>query len=315
MSQKRHGITGRFRLASQRRRMGSCCATALPKVSLPCENLFMATKQQSGDYAYDHVVMDDGAVAFRCSIDAAKWRFLDLPLSNQITLQAINYFVLTSVSKALGAMDDNTWSALTSFHWRVLRDELPSHGVADAPLDRTTPDYACTFFNADGAPVARVGGTGVVFRNRDFESWRMKAKQEVAALPEPTDFAFAAAGAVGVETQGEVFVGPLASDGDRVAALITEKSGFPPAHPYHDGSGDHVNSGHMCDTVQQAAMLIRARDGKAGYPTAGDVSFRRYVELGRAFDIVLEAAEVDGALTFGVAQGQHSCATVKFRYD
>ncbi len=275
------------------------------------------TRQESGDFCYDFARDGDRTVTFRCSDDASAWPWLNLHPAHNIAVQATNYFALTGVSLFLGEMDGEKWTALTDFQWRC---HHTGEGAVHPARGRSThsgkPDdagYACAFVDASGAPVYDVSGAGVVFRNRDFETWRSQAKAEIAALPAPQDFRFAAPGPAGVASQGEVFVSPLSEENGVafVDALITEETGFRPAHPYHGGSGDHVNSSHLCDAVQQAAHLL----GRTAYPVAGTAKFTRYVELGRPFRIAVapdEGGEV--RVAFEISQGRYKCAVISFYY-
>ncbi|MHA7872826.1 MAG: hypothetical protein ACX939_10790 [Hyphococcus sp.] len=281
----------------------------------------MPTAQQTGDFCFDHVVTEDGAVAFRCSDDEEKWPWLVLHPANNVVVQIVNYFALTSISDALGRRDPDKWTALTSFAWRVF-DMAPhasqaTHGQADPPADEEGPSYAASFFTAAGDLLYRVHGKGVVFRNRDFEAWRAKSKAEALASPAPASFAYAPPDAVGVATSVEALVSPLQEDKGAhfCDALITRDNGFPPGHPYHDGSGDHVNSGHLCDAAQQCAMLVRGEGGRAGYPSGGEAVFKRYVELERPFRITLASArDALDRLVLTVEQGGKVCADITFVY-
>jgi len=276
---------------------------------------------QEKQYTRDFVVTDDGAVSFRCDDSVDEWPWLALHPATNTVVQLVNYYSLTGVSSARDHHDPEKWTALTSFHWRTYAMGVgarhATHGVADPKPSDDNIDYAATFFDADGALVYRVGGTGVVFQNRDFKVWREKAKSKIMALPEPVGFKFAAPEAAGVATAAECFISDIV-DGDTIVvdALITDTSGFGPAHPYHDGSGDHVNSTHICDTAQQAAHAIRARSGKGGYPNGGSVVFNRYIELNRLFRIVLvsDPSPLE-KMALRLEQGGKSCAEVMFCYD
>lgn len=279
----------------------------------------MPTAQKTGDFCFDHVVTDDGAVAFLCSSDREKWPWLALHPANNTLIQLVNYYSLTSVSAALGRLDPEKWTALTSFTWRVYKTEShATHGQADAKQpDDDGPGYAASFFDSLGDLVYRFRGEGVVFRNRDFEAWRAKSKSQALALPKPEGFTYASPAAAGVAAPVECFVSPLqeSAAGKYCDALITKETGFPPAHPWHDGSGDHVNSGHLCDASQQCAALIRGQAGLRGYPAGGEVQFKRYVELERPFRISLVSdVEMLESLQLKVEQGGRPCAEITFRY-
>lgn len=279
------------------------------------------TQQQRGDFCTGFERTEGAAVAFRCSADAERWPWLKLHPANNIAVQSTNYFALTGVSLFTGSMDEDRWTALTEFTWRVHDTGEgamhPARGLAQ-PSDRPDdPGYACAFFDAEDRPVYDVTGAGVVFRNRDFQAWRDKARRDVLALPAPAGFEFAAPRSVGVETPVEALVSPLREEagGLSVDALVTRENGFRPAHPYHDGSGDHVNSSHQCDAAQQVAQMIRARAGKSGYPAGGAVRFRKYIELDRPFRITLTSDPEDlSRLAFVFEQAGKPCADLNFDY-
>ena len=274
------------------------------------------TQQEQGDFCHDFAREDDGAIAFRCSDDAGEWPWLNLHPADNIAVQATNYFALTGVSRFTDRMDGSKWSALTKFSWRT---HQTGEGARHPASGRASHDddgigYACAFVDAHGRPVYDVAGAGVVFANRDFEAWRANAKEKIMALPAPDNFSFADAASVGVMTQDEVFVSPLSEDerGPYAEALLTAQSAFRPAHPFHGGSGDHVNSSHLCDVVQQTAHLIRG----PGYTSRGAAVFARYVELGRPFRVGLAAsADSNCQLSFLVEQAGAKCAEIEFVFD
>lgn len=276
---------------------------------------------QENQFTKDFIVTDDGAVSFRCESSVDVWPWLTLHPATNTVVQMVNYFSLTGVSAARDRHDPEKWTALTSFQWQTFAMGADArhadHGVADPKPHDDNIDYAATFFDVDGKLVYRVGGTGVVFQNRDFNAWRGKSKSKIMALPEPKDFQFVSPEEAGVKTPVECFVGSVETgEALFVDALITEETGFSPAHPYHDGSGDHVNSTHISDAAEQAAHLIRRRDGKRGYPNGGKVAFNRYVELNRPFRIVLasDPARLE-KMQFRFEQGGRPCVDLTLTYD
>lgn len=276
------------------------------------------TKQDRGDFTHSFERAADGAVLFQCDQDAEKWPWLALHPANNIALQATNYYALTGVSLFLGEMDAENWSALTTFSWRIgdgaKAGQHPVSGRSVGTGEAGSPDYACTFYDDSGNVTYEVEGAGVVFRTRDFEGWRAKAKAEILALPRPDDFPFAEPAAAGVETPDEVFVTPLQQDarGSFVNAMIDRDKGFGPIHPYHGGSGDHVNSSHLCDVAQQAARIA----GRKAFPSGGTARFTRYVELDRPFRIgIAPDAAIASRVNFDIEQAGKPCASLRFDYD
>lgn len=269
-------------------------------------------------FCQDFHVADDGAVAFRCSDDDAAWPWLRLHPASAIPIQMLNYYALTEAGAARGDDKGEGFSALTRLAWRTYQAgpgaRRAHHGLLDPPPADGGPDFVMTLFDERGRLLYRFAGAGVVFRNRDFKAWRAKSKEKALAEPEPKDFPFAAPAAVGVESKVEAIVSPLDED-DGAEALVTARNGFPPGHPYHDGSGDHVNSGHLADAAAQVAHQIRMR-GRAptGY-IAGAVQFDRYVELERPFRIARDWEEArPNALRFNIEQAGERCSTVAFFY-
>ena len=267
------------------------------------------------NFTRDHILTPDQSVAFRVSDDLEKWPWLALQSSHAIVAQMVNYFCSVEAGRARGNLDTEKWTALTWTSWWCgsTSRNAPhgTHGVVDRVGEADdSPDYKLTVFNGAGGLVYRMAGRGVVFRNRDFEGWRETAKAEIAALPEPTDFRYAAPEAVCVVTEAEVCVSrEFEADGSRaVEGLFTRESGFG-GHPYHGGSGDHVNSGHQADAVQQAAQLLF---GAAGAPLpikGGEAKFKRYVELDRPFRILLNPERSEPRRpVFDISQGGHPCS-------
>ena len=260
--------------------------------------------------------MRDGTVTFKCSSNHNLWPWLTLPPFNPIVVQSINYWASVETGAARGTFDPSVWSALTQMEWTCGHPDAGhvSHGVAAASADESSPGYQLTFFDKTGAFVYHMSGTGVVFKTRDFESWRQKAKQKLEPFQGSEDFQYASADDVGVATQGESFLSPLIEGGIPCAeALITKAQGFTPKHPYHSGSGDHVNSNHLADVAVQFANLLFG--GSPITVVGGEMTFQRYVELGRPFHIGLaEEIHSGNAISMTIMQMNRVCATVTIRY-
>lgn len=263
------------------------------------------------------VVMDDGTVTFKCSSDQDQWPWLALHPFDPIVVQTINYWVSVETSTARGTWDPTKWSALTQTRWKCGEPGVghATHGVSDVAGKGDSPRFELTFFNDDGALVYKMSGIGVVFQTRDFESWRNKAKQKLEKSAPITDFEFATTEAVGVKTQAECFVSPILNlDAPSARALITSESGFPPVHPYLSGSGDHVNSTHLADVARQFANLLLG--GGSHLIAGGEMTFDRYVELDRPFEIELGNQNFsDQTLFMSVRQANRLCATIEIVHD
>ncbi len=268
-------------------------------------------------FTHSHVVSDDGTVTFKCSSDEDQWPWLALHPFDPIVAQTINYWASVETGAARGTFDPTKWSALTEAKWVCGEAGVghATHGVAEATGEDGGPGFGLRFFDENDSLVYHMSGTGVVFQNRDFESWRKKAKEKMEAQPAVADFQYASATAVGVATQAESFLSPLVDhDGPSALALITKANGFPPAHPYLSGSGDHVNATHLADVGRQFTSLLLG--GKPLMVTGGKMQFIRYVELGRPFLIKLEQRDsAENTVSMAVQQADQLCATIEIKYE
>lgn len=266
-------------------------------------------------FTHSHRVLDDGSVVFKCASAPTDWPWLALPAFHPAVVQAINYYASVEASLARGAYDPDKWTALTQTSWTCGEPGVghATHGVSETRIDEKSISYALTFFGEQGQFVYRMTGKGVVFRTRDFETWREKKKEIERGAAQIDDFEYASAALLGVESQIERFISPLATGAQLLATgLITEENGLSPSHPYIDGSGDHVNSTHLVEAGRQIVSLVR--DGRGFTVLGGEMKFSRYVELGVPFRIALsgEVTEKDEyALT--VHQLDKVCASMNFR--
>ncbi len=275
------------------------------------------TKTAASPFTHSHVVLDDGTVAFKCSSDKNQWPWLALNPFDVIVVQTINYWAAVETGAARGTFDTGKWSALTRTEWTCGKQGAghATHGLGHAFGVDGDPRYDLVFFDKNGSLVYNIRGKGVVFQNRDFESWREKAKVRATPPFALDEYQYASAKAAGVATQSEVFLSPLIdSDPPSAQALITKENGFPPAHPWLSGSGDHVNSTHLAVVARQFANLLSGE--RSLDVVGGEMRFKRYVELGRPFHIeqVLEA-DSQNAVSIVIQQAKRTCATVTLRYD
>ncbi|NNC73436.1 MAG: hypothetical protein HKN78_11260 [Sphingomonadaceae bacterium] len=273
-------------------------------------------KASSDQFTHSHIVSDDGTVRFGCSSDAGRWPWLALDPFDPIVVQTINYWASVETGAARGSFDPAKWSALTQTEWTCGETGVghATHGIAEASREDGTPGNALSFFDAHDALVYRMSGTGVVFENRDFEGWREKAKRELPPPPDAGEFHYAAADSVGVAAQGWSYLSPLIEvDRPSALALITKENGFPPAHPYLSGSGDHVNSTHLVEAGRQFACLVHR--GRSITCTGGEMHFMRYVELGYPFQIALaDDLSSQNAIAMAVHQADRACAKITLKF-
>lgn len=267
-------------------------------------------------YTYDHAVADDGTVTFRCSTDKEKWPWLALHPFDPIVVQSINFWASVETATARGTWDPEKWSALTHMTWQCGGQGVghPVRGVGKQTGGPGSPGFEIHFFDAQDALVFELGGTGVIFQTRDFEAWRAKAKKKALEPVNPGDFAFATAIKAGVAEQDHCFVSPLI-EGEQpsVHALVPKARGFIPAHPYHSGSGDHVNSNQLADVVRQFVNIMRAEETLF---MSGTIEFNRYVELDRPFEVkATEGNENTEQLSIIVAQADRQCAQFDMKVE
>lgn len=261
----------------------------------------------------------DGCITFSCSTDHKVFPWLALPVGNAILVQNIAYFTSVGLANANGAVEEGQWTALTKIVWRcegdAAQERRPACGKAEAAREDGSPDFGFSIFDEAGALLYRLDGAGVIFRNRDFKSWRAKNLTRIMALPEPVDFRFAPPAEAGVPTVEECFVSSMSGGAQpMVEALVTSQSGFSPGHPWHQGSGDHVNASHQADAAEQAARVMRP-DLRDQVCRRGEISFGRYVELNRPFQIAQIASKTaGGAIALELSQGGRHCTEILLEF-
>lgn len=265
-------------------------------------------------YTKNHVALGDGRVAFDCSMDVDIWPWLKLEPIAPIFVQTITFWGSVESGMFLGTFDPSKRSALAQTDWLCGAPGvgLPVRGRYETHQAGDHRRFALDYFDADERLVARMSGQGVVFRTRDFESWRSDAKDKIVK-PEPPAFTHAPPAALGVATPGECFLAPLQrSDSVVTKGLITKARGLIPGHPYIGGSGDHVNSTHMGEIGRQFGDLLLDRQCSN---TGGEMVFSHYVELGSPFEVILIAHDPE-AKTYEllVQQAGHDCTEIRMSY-
>jgi len=269
-------------------------------------------KELSDPFTHSHVVDADGTLAFRCATSIADWPWLALDPFDPIVVQSLNYYGPYETAVFRGVYAAGQWTALTQTEWRCGERGVGHavRGVADAPRQGDDAGYRIRFYDEHDRLAYLMTGKGVVFRNRNFEQWRAGSKQDLATYSDAGKFVYAPAASVGVATQVESLVSDLNDEtGLSVTGLVTRDNGFPPAHPYHSGSGDHVNASHLADACRQFACLVRREPQLL--VNSGTMQFQRYVELDHPF--VLEMAgegESQQGMTMSISQAGEPCASV-----
>ncbi len=264
-------------------------------------------------YTFDHEVRGDGSVAFRCSKDAQVWPWLELPAWHPIAMQTINYWVSVECSAARGTLDRDKWTALTWMDWEVgdFDAGIPARGTMENTGIGEEIGFAIRLYDDADRVIYSSRGKGVVFRTRNFESWREKAKSGVLAKRSQGDFAYADAAQIGVGPHEFPLISSL-HEGPPICAeaLVTPQNGMPPSARYMSGSGDHVNATHLAECARQFAALCQS-DPDVRF-ASGEITFSRYVELGASFSLELESR--DGKeLSLSVEQGGKPCTRLLLR--
>jgi len=266
-------------------------------------------------YTFDHEVREDSSVAFRCSQDAGVWPWLDLPPWHPVAMQTRNYWVSVECSAARGTFDRDKWSALVWMDWQVGDFDAgnPVRGLMESSQIEGELGFAIALHDAADRLVYASRGKGVVFRTRDFEGWRDKAKKSLLTKVEASDFTYAEHDAVGALPGEFALISSLQGTAPiHAAALVTPENGLPPASRYMGGTGDHVNATHLAECARQFVALLTS--DPCVRLARGAISFSRYVELGAPFRIdllshdgneIALAVEQDGkpctSFTLGIA--------------
>ena len=268
-------------------------------------------------FTHNHKVQDDGSLTFECSDDMVLWPWLALPPYDPIVIQTINYWVPVETGETKKTFDRTKWTALTTTKWSCGEPGVGHvvRGVA-APTDESERlNYKIRFYDASDRLVYVMSGDGVVFQNRDFETWRDQAKLKIAKLQKPQDFKYAPADLVGAELQSESYISPLIQ-GENISAMayITKDNGFIPAHRHISGSGDHVNSTHLADIGLQFACLLN--DGAKLSCVGGAMEFNRFVELDYPLEITLAGdRRANNAVDLTIHQVGKLCASLTIKYE
>ncbi|MFW2350171.1 hypothetical protein [Qipengyuania sp.] len=260
-------------------------------------------------FTHDHVVDADGTVVFACSQDPQAWPWTAIGPHHPGAIQAASYWLSVESATALGGWDPDKWSALTWTRWACGDPAVGrmAHGRYERVRIEGKESFSVHLYDAEDALVCRLDGRGVVFRTRDFEKWRSEAK-EASAKVASAGFAYANPEELGLDTGEFAFLGPL--DHGRAIGLLDAANAMPPAHPWLDGSGDHVNSAHLAEVARQFVSLLRG--GAPFRVTQAEMRFDRYVELGVPFEIERTGGEND-FVSMQLRQSGRDCTRIEYR--
>ncbi|WP_324826567.1 hypothetical protein [Qipengyuania zhejiangensis] len=261
-------------------------------------------------FTSDHALRDDGSVTFACSQNDALWPWSTLDSHHPGAIQALSYWVGVESAMALGRWDPDKWSALTWTRWRCGE---PGVGRFATGTYRNTviegrEGFSVELFDAAGAPICWLDGRGVIFRTRDFESWRKEAKDAGGAAPS-SRFAYADRAQLALDEGEKPFLAPLV--GGTASGLLDHANAMPPNHPWLDGSGDHVNSAHLAEIARQFVALLRG--GKRFAVEAAEMQFDRYVELGAPFEISRVSGDEGETIRMILRQSGRDCTRIEYR--
>ncbi len=272
----------------------------------------MAPQHPDNPYSFAHEVRQDGSVAFECSRDPAVNPWLVLPPHHPVVLQTQSFWTAVGASSALQGWEATKWTALTWIDWE-LGDASGGHvaaGVYARDGEAENLGYSLDLFNENGALVVAIRGKGVVFRTRNFEKWRAGSKGEARKAGASGDLLFASPEALGLTQHERVLVAPFEAGAGYVEALVTPENGLAPSNPLIGGSGDHVNSTHLHELARQALFLIK---GRTDIDTSGEMTMKRYVELGTPLRLNIREQAEDG-IAFEVEQLGKACAEIRLHW-
>ncbi len=235
------------------------------------------------------------------------WPWLVLPPWHPVVVDKIQYFAAVTGAWAYGSLGRDSKersgtgprTALTRIRWVSLaRDAGPARRGTFRPFQgEESVGYELEIFDEAGRATLWIRGEGAAFEERDFGARRSASKENAAtsALAPPSELARPEA--VGLGPEGRSLISPLAGgDPPTVIGWVTSAEGFAPAHPFHTGTGDHVNAGHLVDCALEGAHLLLDTPGPL-YCTGGEARFRRFVELDVPFEIALRSEEPEGDAT------------------
>ncbi|WP_298307750.1 hypothetical protein [uncultured Erythrobacter sp.] len=272
----------------------------------------MAQQHPANPYSCAHEVQKDGTVAFECSQDAKANPWLTLPPHHPVVVQTQSFWTAVGAASALQGWEKTKWTALTWIDWE-LGDASAGHatrGVYCRDGQDDSLGYFLDLFNKDGAKVVSIHGRGVVFRNRNFEKWRKASKEEARKSTQSSAFTYSGREVLGLVKDERAFVAPYQSDNSHVDVLVTKENGLPPGNPLIGGSGDHVNSTHLHEIARQALFLIK---GRTDIDTSGEMTMKRYVELGTPGRLKITSNEAD-SIGFELEQLGKPCAEITLRW-
>lgn len=253
--------------------------------------------------------------------DRALWPWLSLAPGHPVLIEKYQYFGAMTASWAMQLFAPEAFTALTRFDWRCEPAALAATQHATRGLCRGRNDddgmgFSLDVSSSEGAVFYRTSGDGFVFTDRDFRAWREKCRQQAEAAGSTAAFMPLSPSACGLGADGHSFVG-RADDAACLLAQVERGAGFFPQHPFHTGSGDHVNAAQLLDCALQAAHWFQGRG--ADWPTAlvclaGEARFQRYVELDVPFEIHRIGSPDESGIALQFVQGGRDNARISLQF-
>lgn len=255
--------------------------------------------------------VENDRVALVYDLDRAHWPWLALSPAHPVLVEKVQYFSAVTASWASGAMQPGVRSALTRIEWRCAPEvrSYPERGLSEPWRGERSMGYRLRVWDGAAREIYEIRGEGFAFEDRDFDAFREKSRRAAREAAEPVE--------IDPGPDGLNFLAAPREVEGRLVALgcVTSERGFQPGHPFHTGTGDHVNAAHLFDCALQLARLALGLAPSAPLDCrGGEARFQRFVELDAPFEARLEAdaRSADGAdISVGFAQGGRDNASVR----
>lgn len=185
------------------------------------------------------------------------------PAYDTTFIQTMSFFVPTVLDEYLGIPLYKSAGLTCHTEVRSLSASLPVYGTYERTaisakrasfifhlyLDKDRTNLCCIFEET----VAILSSEQWKYLQKKRSARRERLSQDVRKVQLATQ-----PNTLGVVGADEVFLGPLHPQEETSRGIVTYESGFP-RHPYHFGSGDHVNTEQTSNTILQFAHLIARR--------------------------------------------------------
>ena len=226
-------------------------------------------------------------------LDPQRWPWLCLPAHDPILINKHQYFAAVTACWATGVFPPGVHSALTRFTWSLNTAAIGAPHASHARLALEQGDGTMQLrletLGTDQASHYSSESSGAAFGDRNFHQWRARSKAELRRQCPRIDVKRADPTAAGLPPDGVCWLSPPRSRQGRTVfdAQIDQAEAFFPAHPFHTGSGDHVNASQLADCAMQAAHLTLPELGPL-ICWRGEERFLRFVELDVPFQLSVE---------------------------